>query len=132
MKPFATFCTALVLAAAPLAASHAADPELSKQHSACLAKAAATTDMVECITAENKRQDARLNTVYNALMATLSTARKTQLRDAQRAWLKYRDANCAFYFDPDGGTMARVAANDCVLSATADRAVELERLKTPN
>ena len=62
-------------------------------------------------------------------MAQLSPARKKQLQDAQRAWIKYRDANCNFYADPDGGTMATVNANDCFMSATEARAKELEGFK---
>ena len=76
------------------------------------------------MTAETKRQDAQLNKAYKALMADLSPARKTQLQEAQRAWIKYRDANCGFYYDPDGGTLARVSANDCVMTSTAERARE--------
>jgi uncharacterized protein YecT (DUF1311 family) len=55
--------------------------------------------------------------------------RKTQLLEAQRAWIKFRDVNCSFYLDPDGGTLARVSANDCVMTTTASRAVELEQFK---
>ena len=33
--------------------------------------------------------------------------------------------------DPDGGTLARVNANDCMLTATATRASELEHFKQP-
>lgn len=47
---------------------------------------------------------------------------------AQRAWVQYRDANCAFYADPDGGTAAGVAANDCMLREIAERAAELRLL----
>ena len=49
---------------------------------------------------------------------------------AQRAWITYRDANCSFYFDPDGGTIARVNSNSCFMSATATRAKELETLQS--
>ena len=88
-----------------------------------------TIGMIDCITAENKRQDGRLNIAYKALMAELSSARKTQLLEAQRAWIKFRDANCGFYFDPEGGTIARVNANLCVMTTTTHRAVELEQFK---
>ncbi|WP_076998268.1 lysozyme inhibitor LprI family protein [Variovorax sp. KK3] len=111
-------------------AANAADPALSKQYSACMDKAGGVTaGMIDCIGAEVQRQDAKLNAAYKALMSSVVPARQTQLRDAQRAWIKYRDANCAFYLDPDGGTLARVEANDCVLTSTAARAAELERLK---
>ena len=121
----------LLMACAPYAAS-AQDAGLSKQHAACMDKSGGTTmGMIECITTETQRQDARLNKAYKAVMADLSPARKKQLLEAQRAWLKFRDANCAFYDDPDGGTLARVNANDCMMTATAERARELERFKQP-
>jgi uncharacterized protein YecT (DUF1311 family) len=114
--------------------SHAAlaedDVGLSKKFSRCMDSAGGTTaGMVDCISTEAKQQDVRLNKAYKDLMATLSPERKKQLQEAQRAWIKFRDANCDFYYDPDGGSLARVSANDCVMSSTARRAKELESLK---
>jgi uncharacterized protein YecT (DUF1311 family) len=53
---------------------------------------------------------------------------KKTLLEAQRAWIKFRDVNCRFYYDPDGGTAALLAGNGCFLQATADRAKELKNL----
>jgi len=50
------------------------------------------------------------------------------LVEAQRAWIKFRDANCGFYADPERGSAARMTANECFLNATADRAKELSLL----
>ena len=106
------------------------DNGLSKQFSACMDKSGGVTaDMLDCIGAETKRQDSRLNKAYKEAVSQLSPARKKQLQDAQRAWIKYRDANCNFYADPEGGTMATVSSYDCFMSATASRAKELEGLK---
>jgi len=91
--------------------------------------AGVTSDMLDCISAETKRQDARLNKAYKEVMGQLSLTRKKHLQEAQRAWIKYRDTNCNFYADPDGGTMATVNSSDCFLSATAARAKELEGFK---
>ncbi|BBL71381.1 lysozyme inhibitor LprI family protein [Methylogaea oryzae] len=119
----AVLCCSLAMAAAVEAESVAPFSE-------CMDKAAGITSaMLDCIGAETKLQDARLNKAYQALMATLPPARKQQLQEAQRAWLQYRDANCGFYADPAGGAIATVNASDCFLSATAGRAKELERLK---
>lgn len=121
----------LVIAGVPCVAS-ANETGLSKQYTACMDKAGSTTfGMIECINTETQRQDVQLNKAYKAykaLMAELAPPRRTQLQEAQRAWIKYRDANCAFYYDLDGGTLARVNANACMMTATADRARELERL----
>ena len=119
----------LVIAGVPCVAS-ANETGLSKQYAACMDKAGGTTfGMLECISTETQRQDVQLNKAYKALMAGLAPSRKAQLLEAQRAWIKYRDANCAFYYDPEGGTLARVNANSCMLTATADRARELESFK---
>ena len=129
-----TLSLAWALAAAttmPLAV-HAQEINLTKQFSVCMDKAdGVTQNMVECIDAEIKRQDARLNKAYKALVADLNPERKKQLLEAQRAWLKFRDTNCAFYFDPDGGTIARVQAVDCMMTMTASRAKELENFTQP-
>lgn len=120
-----------VMAFCCLAQTAAADDTgLSKQFSTCMDKSGGVTvDMLDCIGAETKRQDVRLNKAYKEVMPQLSPARKKQLQDAQRAWIKYRDANCNFYADPDGGTMATVSSSYCFMSATASRAKELEGFK---
>jgi uncharacterized protein YecT (DUF1311 family) len=82
-----------------------------------------TSEIVVCLDVETKRQDEKLTESYEKLLASLQPARKIQLVDAQRAWLKYRELNCAFYNDSSGG--AGLAANDCTMTMTAKRAAEL-------
>jgi len=43
-----------------------------------------------------QRVDADLNAVYERCLALLSPEGKAALRDAQRAWIEYRDANSPF------------------------------------
>lgn len=101
----------------------------SPRFNSCMDKSGGVTvAMIDCIAAETKAQDVRLNENYKALQATLTPTRKTELLEAQRAWIKFRDLNCKFYFNPDGGTMATVMGNDCFLKTTADRASELKAL----
>ena len=38
------------------------------------------------------------NGAYKVLMDSLPEKRKAQLRDAQRKWIEFRDANCEFYY----------------------------------
>ena len=108
--------------------AYSEDEGLTKKYSSCMNKAVSTQDMVECIDSEYKTQDARLNNAYKSLQKNLSADRKKQLLESQRLWIKYRDANCGFYYDPDGGSMARLSANDCMMTSTATRAKELENL----
>ena len=62
-----------------------------------------TSEMMNCVDVETKRQDEKLNQSYQKLLASVKPARKGQLVDAQRAWLKYRELNCAFYDDVAAG-----------------------------
>lgn len=102
---------------------------ITKQFSTCMDNSGGVTmNMLDCIDSETKQQDRRLNKAYKAVMDQLSPERKKQLQTAQRAWINYRDANCNFYADPDGGSLARVSASDCLMSETASRAKELETL----
>ncbi len=105
-----------------------AQPEaaLTPAFSRCMDDAAGVDpDMLDCIAAENLRQDGKLNDVYKALMATLAGERKKQLQEAQRLWIRYTDANCGFYYDPEGGSAAHIGANECSMLAKAMRAKEL-------
>jgi uncharacterized protein YecT (DUF1311 family) len=100
----------------------------SKEYSDCLAKAVEGpwADMFECNGEELDRQNARLNGTYKKLMPKLSRDRKKALLKAQRAWIKFREANCDYYLDPDGGKADRLNASSCLVTMTATRAKELE------
>jgi uncharacterized protein YecT (DUF1311 family) len=126
------FCKKLFTSLTLICISHisfAQDIGLTKQYSQCMETSnGVTMNMIECINAETKRQDLRINNAYKTVMDQLSPERKKQLQQAQRAWINYRDANCQFYFDPDGGSLARVNANVCFMNATATRSHELETM----
>lgn len=107
-----------------------AETEFSKAFSACIDKSGGvTSEMLECADIELKAQDQRLNTAYRELSSNLNAKRRGELQDVQRLWIRFRDANCAFYVDPEGGTAATLAGSSCVLQMTASRAKELEDLK---
>jgi uncharacterized protein YecT (DUF1311 family) len=100
---------------------------LSAEYSKCIEQSGATDPgMLDCMVAEAERQDKRLNDAYKKLMNELKSERRIELQEAQRLWLKYTEANCNFYLDPDGGTAAKLAASECPVLAKAFRAKELE------
>lgn len=95
----------------------------------CLASPAgqSTVGMIDCAATELAIQDARLNSAYRAALARLDRPRqKMALQKAQRAWIAFRDADCASHYDEDWGSIARVEANLCVLDHTRERATALE------
>lgn len=101
----------------------------SANFNSCMEKSEGiTVNMLDCNADEIEYQDKLLNKFYKAAMNGLTPARKKQLQEAQRAWLKFRDTNCNFYADPDGGTSAALNSSSCFAEATQMRATELETI----
>lgn len=119
--------TALALPALPVQAK---EPQYSVTYDRCMdTSGGVTVAMLDCNAAELKRHDARLNAQYKAALAAHGETQQALLREAQRQWIKYRDANCGFYAQLTGGTMDRLNSSSCMLEATARRADELEGLE---
>lgn len=86
-----------------------------------------TADIVQCTGGLVDKWDARLNIAYKELADTLEADRRRMLRDAQRSWIAYRDANCAFYRSAEG-SIAAIEGNVCIFALTRDRALEIEEM----
>lgn len=98
-----------------------------------------TVGMMTCLLAENEVWDGLLNAEYAAARARAAEAdaaeqasfpefavRAAQVRDAQRAWIAFRDANCAMEYGVWGaGSMRQIAGADCLLRMTSERTIEL-------
>lgn len=104
----------------------AEEPQYTSAFTTCLNASGGTTPgILDCIEVETKVWDKALNDAYKRTMSAIPQTRRTGLQAAQRAWIKFRDANCTFLNAPDGGQQAQVSANECVLRMTAERAKEL-------
>jgi uncharacterized protein YecT (DUF1311 family) len=134
MRTQALVCAvALALAAvgAPALAAPAKDPVEARYtpgYQRCLdaPEGQSTYGMIECAGAELKIQDARLNAAYRKAVTGLNPRQKAKLLAAQRAWITFRDAECASFEDEDWGTLSRINAADCVLTMTVKRTIDLE------
>lgn len=125
---FSKICLAAALFSGAIGTGTASaeEPPYTPAFTACLnASGGATPDILDCIDAETKVWDKALNDAYKRTMSALPDARRSGLQAAQRAWIKFRDANCAFMNDPNGGQEARMMTSECVLRMTAERANEL-------
>jgi uncharacterized protein YecT (DUF1311 family) len=91
------------------------------------ADAQSQAEMNICWGKEYKAADATLNQVYRELVAKLDDEQKAQLKNAQTAWLKYRDLNCEFVADQyKGGSMRPMIAAICLADMTHNRTTELK------
>lgn len=107
------------------------DTKLSAEFDKCINKSGGSDPaMLECNSAEWKRQDVRLNAAYKKAMSTLAPDKRKELQEVQRLWLKYAEAKCRFYYDSTefNGTLDRYAAASCSTTERAARATELERI----
>jgi uncharacterized protein YecT (DUF1311 family) len=85
-----------------------------------------------CAGANLEAADAALNKVYQQVMVRQSdTASKDQLKDVERAWIAYRDRECALEVGPqgDGGSIWPMEMSNCLEEKTATRIRELTKLR---
>lgn len=83
----------------------------------------------QCASADYAVQDKRLNQLYGDYRKRLDDGQKQQLKDAQLAWVKYRDLACAFESSAvEGGSAYPMVMNGCLSAKTSSRADELEQL----
>ena len=93
-----------------------------------------TAEMRDCTGKEYKQADAELNRVYKQLMSKLEDeGHKTALKNAQQAWIRYRDTNCEYesYLNR-GGTIYSVIHTGCLTRMTKERTTELREVLKEN
>lgn len=128
LAPFAA--SALLLAFC--GSAYTADNDNSPAYKKCMdGSRGITANMLDCMAAEIKLQDVRLNKAYKAAMTAIEGDKTGPLQNVQRMWIKYRDANCGFVGSLTGGTIDSINAGSCVLEMTRTRAQELENLVGP-
>lgn len=113
-------------------------PEEPASHTDCIGAASnpcmenqeggsTTIGMTECMGRETAWWDSQLNVHYASLKESLGPDLFASLRDAQRAWIAYRDASCGFEYDLwSEGTIRSIVFASCMLDQTARRATALE------
>jgi uncharacterized protein YecT (DUF1311 family) len=99
---------------------------------ACIAvpatsRAQSQAEMNQQALAEYREADQRLNAVYRDLMAKVSPAGQAKLREAQRAWLRFRDLECAFATAGTAdGSVHPMILSGCLAGLTVERIGHLE------
>jgi uncharacterized protein YecT (DUF1311 family) len=92
-------------------------------------EAMSQTEMNRCAWERFERADRQLNTLYKRLIARLPANSRTLVVKAQRQWLLYRDAHCAYYEKTyEGGSMQPMVVALCKEETTLSRVKELENL----
>lgn len=86
-----------------------------------------TVGMMQCSMEEAEAWDAQLNQAYQVLRNRYQgQAAHDAIQEAQRAWISFRDSDCAYLASVyEGGSIARIIHAGCMLDKTGHRALEL-------
>ena len=71
--------------------------------------------------------DQVLNEDYQELLLHLDSEQADAIRDVQRGWIAFRDADCGFHHILIRGTMAQFTEAACLTAHTAERAFAIRR-----
>jgi uncharacterized protein YecT (DUF1311 family) len=114
-----------------------APPCLGQMSTACVTQDGRDIlEVASCIDGETAEWDVLLNVTYRDLLdhlrrdAVEGEGVDHALVDAQRAWIAYRDAECALtYARSNDRTLSPIGRANCLLVFTARRALELRDMK---
>lgn len=85
----------------------------------------------EALRKTEEEWDKELNIVYQKIMKVADPVTKNKLRNAQRAWIKYRDSeieNNYYINNPDGGSMGVLFSLYTATKLTEERTVYLAEI----
>lgn len=86
-------------------------------------------EMIDCAQERYQKADDELNEVYQELMSLLENERKELLREAQRAWLKFRDTTADFEAsEVEGGSLYPLFHIDTLAFLTEKRVEYLKKV----
>lgn len=90
-------------------------------------------DMNRCAEAEYAQADAQLNQVYQRVKAEAAGNGEAALVNAEKAWIDFRDRNCAFVQAPfEGGSIQPTVYYGCLTTTTLERVEVLQgQVSTP-
>lgn len=109
-------------------------PEIEARYTAafkaCLASAVSNMDIQACDGDEMTRQDATLNAVWKATLVRLQPPTWiTELRGAERIWIRAREKYCQKASKEAEGTLSGVLYGQCMIDEAIRRTIWLEMLR---
>lgn len=96
-------------------------------------KAFSTIDLNQCAAQATEKVERQLNATYQQTLKAVATMDdaagiKTKLVDAQRLWVKFREADCqAEYAKWQGGSIRNVMYSECMQDRAKQRIKQLEQ-----
>ncbi len=92
-------------------------------------EATTTIEMLDCLQQRYQKADVELNRVYKQLMSRLTEKRQAKLKEAQRAWIVFRDKSAEFEASAEeGGSLAPLVRLMVKTEKTESRVDELRQI----
>ncbi len=120
---------ALFACAAAMLVSVGVAPQARAADDLCFEKAQTQTQLTACAADALRRNDQELNRLYQQMQGRLKGDDKMRQRltEAQRRWIEFRDAECAFTTARTmGGSIHAMNLNNCLAELTRNRVIELQ------
>ncbi len=128
MKKLSLSLILISLSASSLLAIRSPAEELVEQNIQCN-PAGNTVEMKQCAAEEYQAADKELNQAYQELRSQLDGERQQRLKEAQLAWIDFRDKTCSFEASSAlGGTLEGLLYTSCLTAETEKRTAELQEM----
>jgi uncharacterized protein YecT (DUF1311 family) len=105
-----------------------ARPAVAGQETDCARRDLAQVDLNACAVEAFRQQDRVLNELYAELVRQEDAASLKQLQAAQRAWLQFRDLECAYETPDAHGSIAPTETANCRTALTRERILDFRRM----
>lgn len=120
------FLLALIVCAAAFAAT-TGGPAFSQRAGVFCDQADSTAATLDCINKRNQERQAKLSAVFKETAEALEGDAKTQLNEAQKNWLIYRDAHCLWEAGiQENAGLKRIYELSCLADITDTRIGQLQ------
>ena len=123
----------LLLVLAPVFATDQKTESSAEAADANCSQANTQMEINQCLGDAYQKADKKLNQTYSGILKKQDAAGQARLRTVQRAWVKYRDANCdAAAARYAGGSIQPSIHSECLKRITAARIDELQHVYALN
>lgn len=122
----------VLLLSGPASAAETLRQDLDTRLANCQQQAVSTLDNIQCYEVTHRAWDSELNKQYRLLLAGQSPEAQAALKNAQRAWISYRDSYFQAmnrFYQQQQGTIWVLVASESKLNVIKEKARDFYRLR---
>ncbi|UZX56250.1 DUF1311 domain-containing protein [Yersinia ruckeri] len=124
--------TALLLSLSTIAYSKELRKDIDDNLIKCKASAVSTMESVDCYASATDSWEAELNEQYKLLLQSQPKEIQVNLRNAQRAWVKYKESYISAmidFYSQERGSIWGIVMSESKMNVTRDKAIDLYKLR---